>query len=219
MTRKQLVLVGAGDLGREVFVWFAGIDPAQRDWEVKGFLDANRHCPKVDDLKVPLLGCPDDYEPADNDVFVCTVGKTKPREQVCDTIERRGGRFISLVHPSALLAPDVTIGFGCILFPSVVIDTKCIIEDHVTVYFGSTVGHDASVGRASVLQPGSKVGSASVLGRGVTMSTNSCTLPGIRLGEFATVGASSLAVRDVPSGTTVLGVPGRPLRALGTGIR
>jgi len=215
VNRKRLLIVGAGDLGREVHVWFAGIDSAIRDWDIKGFLDSSSRCPKIADLNVPLLGSPERYEPEDDDVFVCAIGTVEARGRVCEMIEARGGRFVTLAHPAAFLAPDAAIGAGCIVFPSALIDTKCVVEDHVTLYYGSKIGHDAVVSRWSMVLPNAMVGSGSVLGRGVTMATNSFSMNGIHVGDFATVGANSVAVRDVPPRTTVFGVPGRPLRTRG----
>jgi len=211
----RLVIVGAGDLGREVYIWFAGIADSTRPWTLSGFLDSCSHCPKTADLNIPLLGRPETYPPADDEVFVCAIGSARPRARVCDMLTDRGARFISLVHPSAFVATDAVVGCGCLVFPSAFVDTKGVIEDHATLYYGSKVGHHAIVGRGSMVLPNAVVGSGSVLGNGVTMATNSFSLPGIQIGDFATVGANSVAVRDVPPATTVFGVPARPLRALG----
>jgi acetyltransferase-like isoleucine patch superfamily enzyme len=62
-------------------------------------------------------------------------------------------------------------------------------------------GHDASP---------ITIGNEVWIGRGVTI------LGGIRIGDGATVGANAVVTRDVPAGMTVVGIPARPIRAIGT---
>lgn len=51
-----------------------------------------------------------------------------------------------------------------------------------------------------------------VVGREVTIGANCTVLPGVVIGDGATVSAMSLVNRDVPPGAFVGGVPARPLR-------
>lgn len=50
-----------------------------------------------------------------------------------------------------------------------------------------------------------------VLGNDVHIGANATILPGVTIGNNATVGAGAVVTRDVADGTTVVGVPARPL--------
>jgi acetyltransferase-like isoleucine patch superfamily enzyme len=50
-----------------------------------------------------------------------------------------------------------------------------------------------------------------VLERGVFLGSHASITPGVRVGAFAVVGAGSVAFRNVRSGQTLLGVPGKSL--------
>ena len=54
-----------------------------------------------------------------------------------------------------------------------------------------------------------------VIGRDVVIGANSTILPGVYIGDGATVGAGSLVNRDVPPGALVAGVPAVLIQPLG----
>jgi acetyltransferase-like isoleucine patch superfamily enzyme len=79
-----------------------------------------------------------------------------------------------------------------------------------------TLGDDVIVGYDSVilchefLQDEYRTGDV-VVGDRAMIGAKAVLLPGVRIGEGAQVAANSLVTRDVPPGTTVAGVPARPM--------
>jgi acetyltransferase-like isoleucine patch superfamily enzyme len=71
------------------------------------------------------------------------------------------------------------------------------IGSHCSIYSESTI--DGKRGKV-VIKKNAKIGSHSVI------------MPGVTIGENATVGACSFVNRDVPDGAVVGGVPARPIR-------
>lgn len=53
------------------------------------------------------------------------------------------------------------------------------------------------------------------IGRGVLIGTNTLILPGVSIGDGATVGAYSLVNSDIPAGVLAAGVPARVIRRCG----
>ncbi len=49
------------------------------------------------------------------------------------------------------------------------------------------------------------------LGQGVFVGSHASVLPGCRVGDNAVLGAGCVVTHDVPSDTTVLGIPARPV--------
>ena len=72
------------------------------------------------------------------------------------------------------------------------------------------VGHDAIIGRGSTLSPAVAVTGHARLGKGVFMGTLAGIVPNTTAHDFSVIGAGSMAMQEVPSGSTVLGVPARP---------
>ena len=86
---------------------------------------------------------------------------------------------------------------------------------------GVVIGETAEVGDDCLLYKGVVLGGTSLargkrhptLRRGVTVGSNACILGPIEIGEGARVGAGSVVVKPVPAEATVVGVPGRIVRA------
>lgn len=82
---------------------------------------------------------------------------------------------------------------------------------------GVVVHGHAALGEECVLLQGVTVGNrraggpAPVLGDRVVLNAYAQVLGGVQVGDDVTVGALSLVIDDVPSGTVVVGVPARPV--------
>lgn len=78
------------------------------------------------------------------------------------------------------------------------------------VLFASSIGTNATViGRATFGTRGE--GEWPVLGDEVYVGVGACVLGGITVGDRAVVGANAVVVHPVEPGTTVVGIPARPL--------
>lgn len=106
------------------------------------------------------------------------------------------------IHPGATIGRRFFIDHGC----GVVIGETAEIGNDVTLYHGVTLG-GVSWNRGK-RHP--------TLGDGVIVGAGAKILGPIVIGKNARVGANSVVTKDVPSGMTVVGIPGRvvlPLEA------
>lgn len=79
---QHLVIIGAGELGRELF-WHAQEAFGYRsEFDIKGFIDDDYDpdAPKYKKLKKPLLSSIDDYVIQADDIFICAIGGVNGRE-------------------------------------------------------------------------------------------------------------------------------------------
>lgn len=117
-------------------------------------------------------------------------------------------RFITGVeiHPAAKIGAGFFIDHGA----GVVIGETSEIGENVTIYHGVTLGGIAPA-IDSARQANTK--RHPTIEDGVIIGAGSQILGPISLGKNSRVGANAVVLRDVPSGATVIGNPGRIARA------
>ncbi|MDP2794117.1 MAG: serine O-acetyltransferase [Sulfurisoma sp.] len=99
------------------------------------------------------------------------------------------------IHPGARIGRRFFIDHGA----GVVIGETAEIGDDCTLYHGVTLG--GTTWNRGKRHP--------TLGDGVVVGAGAKILGAITVGTAARVGANSVVVKDVPSGRTVVGIPGR----------
>lgn len=219
MLSERLVIVGAGDFGREVLWAASEIPPGNRTWDAVAFLDDSpQAAPALRGfgITVPVVGTTRDYVPQPNDRFLCAIGNPTAKLAVCERLVARGARFTNLVHPSAVVGDRSTLGVGVIVCRLVTITVDAKIANFVTINLHSSVAHNAVIEDGCTLSDHCDVTGHAHLGRGVFLGSHASVLPHVQIGAFATVGAGSVAFRTVNPGETVMGVPARLFRVPST---
>ena len=208
---KNLVIIGAGGFGREIFCSARESIGYEEDFVIKGFIDDNIHV--LDDFNnyAPMLGTIADYQPEENDVFVSAIGTVPTRKKVSEIIMIRGGDLYTLIHKTAYISQNVTIGKGCMILAGVRIHCDATIGDYVVMQPNAIIGHDVNIGKWSLINAMADCGGMSKIGECVTIHTSAFVLPLGVVEDGATVGAGSVAMRKVKAGQTVFGVPAKPV--------
>ncbi|WP_035179457.1 serine O-acetyltransferase [Acidocella facilis] len=109
------------------------------------------------------------------------------------------GRFLTgiEIHPGATIGQRLVIDHGM----GVVIGETAEIGDDVYIYHQVTLGGTSSA--QGKRHP--TIGSNVIIGAGAKV------LGAIKVGEGARIGANAVVVAPVPAGTTVVGIPARPV--------
>lgn len=105
------------------------------------------------------------------------------------------------IHPGATIGRNLFIDHGM----GVVIGETCEIGDNVTLFQGATLGGTGK-------EKGKR---HPTLKDHVMVSAGAKVLGNITIGEYSKVGANAVVIHDVPSHSTVVGVPGHVVRLRG----
>jgi sugar O-acyltransferase (sialic acid O-acetyltransferase NeuD family) len=205
--KKNLIIISAGQFGRETFAWATQAIAAGAPWQIKGFLDDRASILDGYDYGVKILGDVQNYAIEEGDVFVGAIGVPREKVKYYSPIIERGGRFVNVIHPLANLGKNVQLGTGIILAPFTSITCDARIGDHATFGAFSNAGHDTVVGDWSQVSSHCGINGGTTLGEGVFLGSHVCVAPRLRLGAWAFAGAGSIVLKDVPPGVKVFGNP------------
>lgn len=207
-----VVLIGAGELGRDALSVFHALHARDPHWTVLGFLDDAPERVGSTVLGVPVLGGVDwlDRAPPEVQVLI-TVGSPGARRRLDESFTRKGVRWATAIHPSVELTPWVTIGEGSLVMAGCTFTVEVEVGRHVVVNPGCTVAHDVRIGDYCYLSPGVDLAGRVVLEPEAYLGTGAVVIPSRTVGRGAVVGAGGVVIRDVPAGATAVGVPTRLL--------
>jgi Acetyltransferase (isoleucine patch superfamily) len=206
----NIIIVGAGGCGREVYE-MACAAFSSAEYQIKGFLSDDVHILDDMNVAVPIIDTIRDYQPAENDRFLLAIGDVQGRKKVALDLQERGAKFLTLVHPTAVISASAELGEGVIVYPFVFISCQVKLADFVMMNAYSGCGHDAVVGAFSVLCPYATVLGWARLDEDVFLSTHTMVAPKKHVGKGAVVSANSSVLRNVPVDGFVCGVPGKNL--------
>ena len=212
MKKKQLLLVGAGSLAREIAGWLDFTHGTFSDCYFGGFLSDDSHSLSgYPQYKQGVVGGIDDYQVQKEDLLVMAIADPKSKLRVADSLLQKGASFAKFVHPSVIISNWVSIGHGVVLCPNAVVSCHATIHDFATINIGCTIGHDVTIGRGCTLSAHVDLTGFSKVGEAAFFGTHAAVLPKARIGDHATVGAGSVVLRSVKPGATVMGVPARQI--------
>ena len=211
----MILIVGAGGHGQVVADIFRACCDAGGASDQVAFLDDDRACHGRSLIGSPVVGPVSRSSAIQHDALIVAIGDNATRARVFLRLADAGEQMAIGAHPRSTVAADVTLGPGSVVCAGAVINTGTTIGCNVIINTGATVDHHSVIGAHVHIAPGVHMGGAVHVGDGALVGIGATVLPGVRIGEWSTVGAGAVVTADVPPHTTVIGVPARVLTPAG----
>lgn len=144
---------------------------------------------------------------------VGSIRQPAARMAVYDRWRTFGYGFATLVHPSVVLAEQVTLATGVQIMAGAVIQPGVYVAENVLINTRSSIDHDCTIGSHTHLAPGVTLSGNVHIGTACLLGTGANVIQGVRIGDGALVAAGATVIRDVPPGQTVAGVPAKAFAA------
>lgn len=176
------------------------------DIPVEGLFDDNPEVTSLLGYEVRQLA---DLSTMVQEEFIISIGDNKERKKIA---KRLHGVFGTAIHPSSVVSHRMEAGEGTVMMAGVVVNTGARIGKHCIINTNASVDHDCVINDFVHVSPNAALAGNVTVKEGAHIGIGACIIQGITIGEWCTIGAGAVIIRDVPSGTTVVGNPGRIIR-------
>lgn len=210
---RDLVIVGAGGVGRGAHQIVEDINSQVKKFNFLGFIDDALEKAGQEIHGYPILGTLEWLESNPEVNVVIALSDPMQRKTAYERLLSFGvKRFPSLIHPLAWAGNRVEIGMGCIIYAGVRINTDSCLKDFVIINMNSTVGHDVQLESFVTIAPGVNISGTVIVEENCELGTNSAILQGLKIEKETVVGAGSVVTSSLPPGVTAVGIPARKLK-------
>ena len=195
---NRLVIIGAGGHGKVI------ADSAWKNGYTNiCFVDDNA---TGDVMGFPIIGTSIEIERLNdgNTDFVIGIGNNATRKLIA---EKYDVNFVTLVHPSAQIGVNVSIGKGTVVMAGAVINPCAMVGEHCIINTGAIVEHDNVIEDYAHISPNAalggtvRVGECTHIGIGATVKNNT------EICSDCTIGAGAVVVKNIKEPGTYVGVP------------
>jgi sugar O-acyltransferase (sialic acid O-acetyltransferase NeuD family) len=209
--RRQFIVVGCGGFGKEVLWTAQNFNAVSPTYEIIGYCDDDPTKKGQVIYGHPVLGAPEavDARLAEKPCFICSIGDNTARARVVGRVLALGWEPVTIIDPSAIVASDVVVGAGTYVGARSILCPNANIGRHVIVNNMATIGHDSRLGDFTQVSPGGRVSGASVMEEGALLGSNAVISQLKKVGRYATLGACSFAMSNIPDYATAVGIPAR----------
>ena len=198
---KALWIIGAGGHGKVV------ADIARKNgYDTIAFLDDRGGITSCGGY--PVCGKTDRFRDSEGDFFVA-IGNPAVRRRFQAALEGHGKNVVTLIHPSAVIGENVTVGAGTVIVAGAVVNPGAAIGKGCIINTCSSVDHDCVIGEYSHISVGAHIAGTVKVGNGVWIGAGATVINNLSVCDGTFLGAGAVAVKNIAEPGIYIGVPAK----------
>src|SRR5690554_6877188 len=212
MNKKVLIMGGGGNASVIAFAMIHAFQQGKSDLEFCGYVNDRDNVTEIEGYPVkgglsdiPQLIKEDFY-------FINAIGKIgfqKERIELLESLSIPDERYVTFIHPSAYVAPNVKLGVGCVVMPNVSISPGTVLGKCCRIMINAIIGHNNTIGDYCFFAASSCTGSYLKIGQGVFVSLNATVREFLTLGDYSTVGMGAVLTKNIGINEIWIGNPAK----------
>lgn len=150
------------------------------------------------------------FRDADDVKFIFSLYRSDKIRERCKILYDLGipsEKWYNFIHPSALVARSVKMGYGNVILANCVINSNTVIGNFNTLNSGTLLGHDIKVGNNNFFAAQVTVGSMLEIGDMNFIGLNSAIKQGVSLREANLIGQASNVTKSFDHDEVIYGNP------------
>ncbi len=144
-----------------------------------------------------------------NTDFVIGIGNNTTRKMIA---EKYDVNWITLIHPSAQIAVNASIGKGTVVMAGAVVNACATVGEHCIINSSAVVEHDNLLKDYVHISPGVKLGGTVAVGEQTHIGIGATVSNNIAICSDCFIGAGAVVVRDIKDVGTYAGIPVRKIK-------
>lgn len=202
---KNIVIIGAGDLGKEVVWLIEDINKRNPSYLILGFLDNDPEKIGKEFYGYKVLGNDETLEHIADKTPLSAVIAIQDGGIRKKIVEKSKGfsNWETIIHPTAVIASSSSIGQGSVVFPHVTVSVDTRIGNFALLYIHSTVCNDCKIADYVSVMSSASVSERAVIGDECFLAAGCTVYPHKVLGASVKVGVEATASKDYPDGAEV----------------
>jgi len=143
---------------------------------------------------------------------IIAIGNNKIRKEMVSRLNIPKDKYITCIHPSAIVSPSAVIENGTVVMPGVIINADAYVGMHCIINTNAVIEHDCQVEKFVHISPASVITGGVKIAEGVHLGASSSVIPLVKIESWTTIGAGAVVVKDLPAKCTAVGTPAIPIK-------
>lgn len=134
------------------------------------------------------------------------------RKKIFDLYKIKGFRFITLVHPNAIVSKRSNVLEGVQVFTNAIVQASSIIGENTIINTGAIIEHDASIGAHCHIASGAIVTGGVYIEDSVFVGAGAVVLPNCKIVSKTIIGAGAVVCKNIIEPGVYAGNPAHKIK-------